>query len=319
MNKSFPLWLRGVLVFAIVIVVLMAVCSPLQYYYGIWGLLATEVILLAITLTAAVACKIPIKEMLPAKAPRLGQIIGVVVMCAAGIVFAACSNFIMFFFFPQSMQLVDEFSNLYKSAPGVVTWLIIALSPAVCEETLHRGFILYTFKNSGFRSKWFIVIWMGLIFGAFHMDPIRFAATCILGMILTYVALESGNILLPVIYHMLNNSLSVIAGLTFSTDESLSMSQVLSSSIMPSLIGTMFIMSAIALYLLRLGARMVGARKPALSTLSPDPDYERIRASHRKTLYITVFASIILFVAGIFLIYQTMLNTPPLFDEILTM
>ena len=76
-----------------------------------------------------------------------------------------------------------------------------------CEEALHRGFIFHTFKNAG---KWTTVIAMGIIFGLFHLHPLRFVATAILGAVLTYIMLETRNLLLPILVHFVNNALSVI-------------------------------------------------------------------------------------------------------------
>ena len=38
---------------------------------------------------------------------------------------------------------------------------------------------------------------MGIIFGIFHLDFVRFIPTAVLGAALTYVMLETDNILLP--------------------------------------------------------------------------------------------------------------------------
>lgn len=259
MKKTSFYWLRGVLVFAIVFVVMLVIGSLIQYYYGIWGVLATELMMLAITLTAAKIMHVNIKEMLPVKLPRIRQIFGIVFIYLGGIILIGSSVWVVFYFIPQSTQIVSDFSNLYSSTSGMFAWLIVAVSPAICEEFLHRGLILYTFKNSAFRSKWFIIIGVGLIFGVFHMSGVRFPAMCIQGMLLTYIALESGNILLPVFYHLLNNTISLLTGLNASQGvDYTNTSSLLDNYSVLSIIGTIFIISAFALYVLRLGARLIG-------------------------------------------------------------
>ena len=296
MEQKRLFWVRGVIAFAAAMAALIFIGAPLQFAFGIWGLLLSELILLAVAVAAALVIKLDFKQMLRIKAPRAGQILGIIIMAISGMAIGSCATYIMLLILPQAEQTLEAFAELYSSAPGLVTWLIVAVSPAICEEVLHRGVILNTFERSGFKGKWPIVLCMGLIFGIFHLDSLRFFATAILGMILAYVMLETKNFLLPVLYHMLNNSLSVLAGLlqpidTANITESLDMAADLTLST----IGTVMIMAAFALLGLRLGARLLGPKESSLSV----EEAAKLTANRKKTRALTAVASILLFVAGV--------------------
>lgn len=285
-------WLWGVLVLVVVMLAMAFLGAPLQARLGLWGVFLTEIMLLIIAVAAALIMRIDLKEMLRIKPLRVRQIIGIVIMVLSGMILASGANYVVFWFYPQGMQVVDKFADLFSSLPGLLTWMIVAVLPGICEEVLHRGFILHTFSQSGIKGKWPVILWMGLIFGLFHLDPVRFLATGILGMILTYLALKTENFLAPVLYHLLHNTLSVLPGI-FATVDTGSLDIV--KETMLAVVGLFLILAALALFTLRLGARLVG---PKLADLGTE-DAEKLKASRKKMRIITACVSILLFVIGI--------------------
>jgi sodium transport system permease protein len=104
---------------------------------------------------------------------------------------------------PTLVELENFFSGL---TPGK-KFLLIALTPGICEEILFRGFALKPLqKNLG--SKWSIII-TGIIFSIIHLDILRLFPTLLLGLAFGYIAVKSGSILLPIIFHIINNSLAI--------------------------------------------------------------------------------------------------------------
>jgi len=212
---------HGIILFALVIVFLIFGATPIQMRWGMYGVALTEIILLAIAAAAAVAAKIflkiDIKEMFPVKKPKIRQVIGVVLLWIGTLLLGMIATLVIGFFFPEGLaRLGTEMGGIFTSVPMWTAYIIAAIMPAICEEALHRGFILTTMKT--IRKDWVIVLVMGLIFGIFHLDPYRFAATAILGMAITYVMLKTRNILMPALFHLINNSLSII--ISFSTANS---------------------------------------------------------------------------------------------------
>lgn len=199
----------GILVFIMVIALTLVVAVPLQLSLGIWGLALTELLLLASGLLPALLLKWDIKEVFPFKKPSLGQLLAVLVFLFGSYLAVVALSAITFYLFPQDLTDVSNaFLDLYHSAPLPITLFIVAVMPAVCEEVLHRGFILHNFQRVG---KWPTVFALGLIFGIFHLDPFRFSTTMILGIILTYIMIETRNLWLPILFHFLNNGFSVLS------------------------------------------------------------------------------------------------------------
>jgi len=113
--------------------------------------------------------------------------------------------------FPQGMLEVSEGLTGVVTSEGMwLSILIVSIMPAICEEAVHRGFILHTFK--GVKKQWVVVLSMAIIFGVFHLDVYRFVPTAILGACMTWVMLKTENMLMPALYHATNNLIPVLMG-----------------------------------------------------------------------------------------------------------
>ena len=94
--------------------------------------------------------------------------------------------------FPVQMtQISGGMNQVIFSVPFLLSFLIVAMLPAICEEAVHRGVILHTMYSV--RREWMVVLIMGIYFGLFHSDPLRFLPTAILGALMSYIMLETEN------------------------------------------------------------------------------------------------------------------------------
>jgi hypothetical protein len=94
-------------------------------------------------------------------------------------------------------------------APLEFAWIVVvvALTPALCEEIFFRGFIQRTLERSiGWRS----VVVMGVVFGLFHMQPIGLVTLSILGLLFGYFYFRSRSLLPGMTAHFSNNFLAVL-------------------------------------------------------------------------------------------------------------
>lgn len=207
-RKKLKPWV-GIVFFVVVVAATSFICFPIQYKIGLWGVAVTELILLAMAIAAALITKQSLKEVFPIKLPKLREIFGVLIFWVGGFLVAMMGTMIQMMFFPEEMTAVNSGLNNIMSSEGMLFGILIAsVMPAICEEAVHRGFILHTFK--GIKKPWVIVLCMGVIFGVFHLDPLRFVPTAILGACMTWVMLKTENMLMPALYHGTNNLVPVL-------------------------------------------------------------------------------------------------------------
>lgn len=203
--------LHGIALFLIIMLLFFLVFAPLQYHFGMVGLLLTELGLLLVTLLAVWLTHQPFREVFPMYRPRFGQIMGTILLWIGCFLFTITVSLISMLLFPEGfLDTGSDMVSLFASIPAVFSFLIVAVSPAICEEAMHRGFIMHTFK--GISRDWVAVLCIGLIFGLFHTNPYRFLPTALLGMGLAYIMRKSQNILLPSLFHFINNAIAFLAG-----------------------------------------------------------------------------------------------------------
>lgn len=241
----------GVLLFVLVIVATLTIAFPLQLAWGMWGLALTELILLVLAIIPTLILKWDFREVFRVRIPSLRQFYGTLVLWIGSYIAAFSTTIIISYFFPEGTSEVSlEIQEMITSVSFPVRLLIMAVLPAICEEALHRGFILYTFK---YTRKWTAIISMGFIFGLFHLSPHRFLATAILGAAMTYIMLETRNILLPMLFHFVNNSLSAFATLFFTSS-----AEVVEGAAIPLAFVGMFLLPAMVVpFLFIAGSRLL--------------------------------------------------------------
>ncbi len=258
-----PRWWMGVIWFVVVMVVVLFAFGPIQNALGMPGLVVTELILLAMAVVPAIVMKWNLKEVFSIRLPKIRQVFGVLVLWGGGLLLMLGVNMIILYLFPQQMATTSTaLSSFVTTVSPVVGFLIITLSPAICEEALCRGLIQYTFRDV--KSKIVVVAAIGVIFGIFHMDPVRILGTGILGAVMAWVMLETKNILLPMIIHFVNNSLSAVS--MFSTSGGAVSEEMIEASteMMASstaFVGVYVMLAAMAPVLLLIGAALIHEKK----------------------------------------------------------
>jgi len=109
---------------------------------------------------------------------------------------------------PPPESLVRALSKILlldgKPVPLWVTWLVIGVTPAICEELYFRGFALSGLRRFG---KWPAVLLSALFFGLAHSSIYRMLPTFFLGLLFAWMVWKTGSVLCSVIAHALNNGL----------------------------------------------------------------------------------------------------------------
>ncbi len=114
-------------------------------------------------------------------------------------------------FFPPGLpEGSHEFLEqlLGPSQPAWLILLAIAITPAVCEEFLFRGYVLSCLDRPG-RQRAAIVI-SSMAFGAIHMIPQQVFYATLLGLILGTLALRTGSLWPCLAFHATFNGIAVV-------------------------------------------------------------------------------------------------------------
>mgnify|MGYP005848765529 CR=1 FL=1 len=106
-------------------------------------------------------------------------------------------------------------SNSIFEASFIV--FVVAVIPALCEETFFRGFVQKSFEYR-FKPVWSILL-TALFFGIYHFNPYGLFALIALGVYFGFAAYISDSIFIPMILHFLNNFMAVTAFMIFGDQE----------------------------------------------------------------------------------------------------
>lgn len=219
---------HGIVLFGIVMLSFYTIIAWAQMKWGMYGLALTELYLLFLSIFAVKLLKIPVKEIFPLKKPKWRKTFGVLLMWVSSYALMIPVTMSMAYFFPEEMFAVSEGLNeVIYSVPFILSVFISSVMPAVCEEALHRGFILKSFQSK-WKNKWFLSLLMGIIFGLFHGSVWRFLPTAVLGGVLTYIMLETENMFYPALFHFTNNFFpSFLLGLSGNAPQTEAASEIL--------------------------------------------------------------------------------------------
>jgi membrane protease YdiL (CAAX protease family) len=109
----------------------------------------------------------------------------------------------------QSTEMIE--GALVGSGVGVPFLLAtMALTPAVCEELLFRGYVHRQVERR-LGPAWAIGL-VSVLFGLYHLQPTKALPLAVLGAWLGYLTWTTGSIVPAVVVHFLNNALAVAAG-----------------------------------------------------------------------------------------------------------
>ena len=86
----------------------------------------------------------------------------------------------------------------------------MALTPAICEEIVFRGYLQRQLERSA-GVIWGIVI-TGIIFGCFHLRLSQVLPLSVIGIYLAYLTWRTGSIWPAIIVHFANNAFTIVLG-----------------------------------------------------------------------------------------------------------
>ena len=126
--------------------------------------------------------------------------------------------------FPSFLKGFEDWARSFETKAGEVTkflttfdsfgdfvigMIVIAVLPGIGEELVFRGFLQPTLHRA--TNNIHVAIWFSaILFSAIHMQFFGFVPRMLLGALFGYLYYWSGNLVIPMLAHFINNGLSVI-------------------------------------------------------------------------------------------------------------
>lgn len=106
-------------------------------------------------------------------------------------------------FFPNNVSQALNFLNNLGFLPQL---LIIALTPAICEEVVFRGVVLGEYGRVNIKIA---AVANGFLFGLFHLNPFQFFYTFFLGILLAYMVYITNSLFAGILGHFIFNGMQI--------------------------------------------------------------------------------------------------------------
>ena len=110
----------------------------------------------------------------------------------------------------QTMEKLEAFQTMLAGAPNIwALLLMVAVFPAICEELAFRGFVLSGLRRM--KNQALAILVSSLFFGIAHQMLQQSIAAFAVGMLIGFVSIKSNSILPCMFYHLIHNSLPLLA------------------------------------------------------------------------------------------------------------
>lgn len=177
--------------------------------YAIVGasVVGTAAALIGVPLIVAKLTRTSIKEGLGFRgAPLVTFIVGPIGILALGPTSEQLVSLMKWLLPNATLNALESIAALVNAHPAWMLWPIIALSPGIAEEVFFRGLVQ---RSAGFGTRAIVI--SGLSFSFFHMDPHHVAGVLPLGFYLAWLGARTGTTLVPILAHIVNNSVALLA------------------------------------------------------------------------------------------------------------
>jgi len=109
----------------------------------------------------------------------------------------------------DNAQVLTEFLTSFNNAGQFILGLfVIAIIPAIGEEFVFRG-LLQNYSRGIFKNPNIAIWFTAILFSTFHLQFFGFVPRMLLGAAFGYLYFWSGNLLIPIIAHFINNGFTL--------------------------------------------------------------------------------------------------------------
>jgi membrane protease YdiL (CAAX protease family) len=161
------------------------------------------------TLFYMIGNKINIKDVLRFNSPGILPSFLIILISAPAFYAASSLNSVVAYILQFIGHAPEDTVIPIPQNPGevLVSILVIAIAPAICEEILHRGILLKAYENRGTMKA---IVISGIMFGIFHFDITNLLGPIFLGILFGYYVVKTNSIFAAAIAHFMNNFLATV-------------------------------------------------------------------------------------------------------------
>ncbi|MDD7739702.1 MAG: type II CAAX endopeptidase family protein [Fusicatenibacter sp.] len=252
---------HGVLFFVILMAVFYIAGTPLVLFGGMYGNAAAEILVfLGGSILIVCAMNQKLRDVFVLRKPNTPAVLGTLVMWYMAYQGITALFLVIGWLFPrQYLDLSNSMSDSMYGLSPIAELLVVALTPAICEEALHRGLLQYSLRD--LKNKWLIVFLMGIYFGIFHMSLVRFLPMMLLGMVLSFIRQKTDNMFYPCMFHFIHNAWSVLADclsdFLYRFPVAAPSYETVGGAVLPSTVGVCLIEAAIVPFGLYIGSSLL--------------------------------------------------------------
>ena len=126
-------------------------------------------------------------------------------------------NNLVYFMFSRIFGAVEIYSSPVPRdlRDLIISLIVLALVPAVCEEFFFRGVLQGVFRRHGHI---FSIVFTGILFSFLHLDIQRFIGIALLGSFIGYIVYRTNSLYAGMVAHFINNGLAVLVSYVFQQD-----------------------------------------------------------------------------------------------------
>lgn len=196
------------LIIAIMLITMGAKAQSNEIYTG---LLITEyIIVLLPVLIYLILRNYSLKDSLRLNQIGFIQSVKIVFIVLFAYPIAVFFNFIGIMILSRFVEIIPNAVPLPTTASEyIVSFLVIALTPGICEEVMFRGVMMRSYHSLGKRKA---IIYSAILFGLFHFNLQNLLGPIFLGILFGLIGYKTNSLYSTIIGHTVNNTIALTIG-----------------------------------------------------------------------------------------------------------
>lgn len=205
---GFPSIQESLLVWVAALLLMVYVGGLMSLSQPLMGVIIPQLFIGGLPILACIYIKGDAGKIFGLHVPKAKDIAGAVILLIGAASSAMLINNVLSIWLADSSEsLSEEYEILLDGVPFALAVPLIALTPAVCEEIMFRGYLFAAFRQK--MSILRAILFVSILFGISHMSLAQLVPTAMLGVAMAYARYKADSIAVSSLMHFLNNSFSV--------------------------------------------------------------------------------------------------------------